>query len=138
MANILSRSKKPMSPLSRGCAALFATVGLSAVLWAPGCLPALPQPPAIQLAAPQLAVPAAPELQIPDFQPPEIQKPEGPELPVKPPEPAGNCCIRRGNLLKKECEGAVSCCIDKFEDAGECEEQDGFWFFSPEGCAGAC
>lgn len=107
-------------------------------LLVPACLPPLPQVPSFQPQAPVLDVPQAPDVQIPEFQPPEIQKPEGPELPAKPPDAAGNCCIRKGNLLKKECGAAVSCCIEKPEDSGECEEVDGLWFNSKEGCAGAC
>lgn len=121
----------------RRALAIAALFGASA-LTIQACLPALPQAPALALQAPTLDVPQAPELQIPEFTPPEIQKPEGPELPAKPPEAEGNCCIRKGNLLKKECEGAVSCCIAKPEDSGECEEVEGLWFNSKEGCAGAC
>ena len=131
-------SREPKSPMMRGCVAVlgFLIVGLG--ITSPGCLPTLPAIPTIAPVAPELQVPQAPELKIPEFTPPTVEPPEGPELPAKPPEGQGNCCIRKGNLLKKECQGAMSCCVDKFEDAGECEEVEGLWFFSKEGCAGAC
>ncbi len=123
--------------MSRHALAIAALFGAGAFI-VPACLPALPQVPTLAPTLPTLDVPQAPEVQIPEFTPPEIQAPEGPELPAKPPEAAGNCCIRKGNLLKSECEGAVSCCIEKPEDSGECEKVDGLWFNSKEGCAGAC
>ena len=103
-----------------------------------GCLPTPPAMPQMPTAAiPTAEIPQAPDVQVPEFQPPELQKPEGPDLP-QPPVNKGNCCIRTGNQLKKKCGNAVSCCTDEFEDKGSCEDVKGFWFFSPEGCAGAC
>ena len=66
-----------------------------------------------------------------------LPAPEGPDLPVQPPPSEGNCCIRTGNNLKKLCKGAMSCCTKEFDDTGDCEAEKGFWFFTPEGCAGA-
>lgn len=101
-----------------------------------GCLPAIPTLPPTEL--PPLEVPQAPELNVPEFAPPELAAPEGPDLPVQPPASAGNCCIRTGTNLKKFCGGATSCCTEEYEDTGDCEAAKGFWFFTPEGCAGAC
>lgn len=114
----------------------FCTVAI--VIGTPlGCLPEIPQMPAAELpASPE--IPAAPELTVPEFTPPEITPPEGPELPAQPPVSVGNCCIRTGKLLKDKCGAASSCCTDQFEDEGDCEDNRGYWFFTPEGCAGAC
>ncbi len=103
-----------------------------------GCLPTPPAIPAAEIPQATLEVPQAPELQVPEFQPPEIQKPEGPDLPAQPPPSEGNCCIRTGSLLKKLCGGAASCCTEEYESTSDCEEVKGFWFFTPEGCKGAC
>jgi hypothetical protein len=74
-----------------------------------------------------------------------FQPPQAPEMPETPEEAdrlkskGGNCCIREENaLVKKHCGGeAASCCIpDIDEDA--CASRKGLWFFTPEGCAGAC
>ncbi len=121
----------------RGWFALTAFAATAAVFAGPlGCFPSLPEMPPTEL--PKLEVPQAPDLQVPEFKPPEVTLPEGPELPVQPPESEGNCCIRSGNNLKKLCGGAMSCCTKEFEETGDCEAEKGFWFFTPEGCAGAC
>ena len=122
-----------------GMFALTAFAGTIAVFAGPlGCLPAVPSlaPPVTEV--PPLEVPQAPDVQVPEFTPPEVTLPEGPELPVAPPESEGNCCIRSGNNLKKLCNGAMSCCTKEFDETGDCEAEKGFWFFTPEGCAGAC
>ncbi len=121
----------------RGWFALTAFAATAAVFAGPlGCFPSLPEMPPTEL--PKLEVPQAPDLQVPEFKPPEVTLPEGPELPVQPPESEGNCCVRSGNNLKKLCGGAMSCCTKEFEETGDCEAEKGFWFFTPEGCAGAC
>lgn len=101
-----------------------------------GCLPEIPEVPTAEL--PPAEIPAAPELTVPEFTPPEITLPEGPELPAQPPESAGNCCIRTGKMLRTKCGNALSCCTKEFEDRGSCEENKGEWFFTEDGCLGAC
>jgi hypothetical protein len=103
-----------------------------------GCLPTAPTIPTVAIPTVQPELPQAPELQVPTFQPPEIATPEGPDLPAQPPENKGNCCIRTGNLLREKCGGAMSCCIEDFKKEKECLKQKGLWFFTPEGCSGAC
>ncbi|MBK8939608.1 MAG: hypothetical protein IPM79_18810 [Polyangiaceae bacterium] len=114
----------------------FVAVAITLVGTPLGCLPEIPALEAPQM--PAAEIPQAPEVQVPEFQPPDVQVPEGPELPAEPPPSVGNCCIRTGKLLKEKCKGAMSCCTDSFEGAGECKENKGHWFFTPEGCAGAC
>jgi hypothetical protein len=123
----------------RGIFALTVFTATTAVFAGPlGCLPPIPTAALPPMEAPPLEVPQAPELQVPEFTPPEIATPEGPDLPVQPPPSEGNCCIRSGNNLKKLCGGAMSCCTKEFDETGDCEAEKGFWFFTPEGCAGAC
>lgn len=75
-------------------------------------------------------------------QPPEVAVPEGPEAPEAPNEAnnflpkGGNCCIRNGPLLESKC-GGEACCAEKL-DEDACQKAKGFWFFTAEGCAGAC
>jgi hypothetical protein len=103
--------------------ALFAA--LSAILWVLAC----GAPPLPQLQLPQ----------VPSAEPPQIQLPSAPELPVQPatPEGGGNCCLRTGAVVKDKCAGSDRCCIGDWEE-DECEVNKGYWFFSKEGCAGAC
>lgn len=123
----------------RGCVGAAVFVAAAFTLGAMGCLPTAPAMPQIPTATlPTAEIPQAPDVQVPEFTPPDVQAPEGPELPAKPPESRGNCCIRTGNMLKKKCGNAQSCCTDEFEDTGACEAAKGYWFFTPEGCAGAC
>jgi hypothetical protein len=90
------------------------TFVLAGVL-AGGCEPPIP------------SLPAAPEV-------PEA--PDAPETPEQLKAKGGNCCIRSGKMLKSRCNGKA-CCVPKL-DEDACESAKGFWFFSPEGCAGAC
>ncbi len=97
----------------RGSAALLLFVGLALGLFAPtGC------------------------------KPPEMALPEGPEAPEAPSEAndylpkGGNCCIRNGPLLESKC-GGQPCCAEKMEE-DKCQKAKGYWFFTPQGCAGAC
>jgi hypothetical protein len=120
---------------------LFAVLSLlagGAIIMGPplGCFPGMPEMPAVEV--PPLEVPQAPELALPEFQAPEVTPPEGPELPAQPPESAGNCCVRTGKLLREKCGQATSCCTKEFEDTGTCEGAGGVWFFTEEGCLGAC
>lgn len=72
----------------------------------------------------------------------EVPAPELPEAPEAPEEAGmlaskgGNCCIRNGKMLETKCNGAP-CCVPKLDEE-QCEKAKGFWFFSSEGCAGAC
>ncbi len=90
-------------------------------LFAPPALPAGPE------------IPAAPEMP----KPPDAKPPEAPKLqsPV-PLDDAGNCCYRNTQAADR-CNGATRCCPPKIE-RDECEGKGGFWFHSPEDCAGAC
>lgn len=134
MANLAGRSLL----LTRNVLAFVALAAAGAFVGSPlGCLPPLPIPTEIPQ-APQFEVPQAPDLQIPEFQPPELTPPDGPELPAEPPVSVGNCCLRTGKPLKEKCKGAMSCCTDTYEDSGECQDVKGYWFFTPEGCAGGC
>ncbi len=98
-------------------------------------------PPAVELPTklPAAEIPQAPE--IPSFEPPaapEITTPDAPQVPLPPGQGGGNCCIRTGVLLESKCKGASSCCVKDLDNIGDCEDAKGFWFFSEEGCAGAC
>ena len=72
--------------------------------------------------------------------PPELPAaPEGPEPPGEANNflpGGGNCCIRNGALLQSKCDGKA-CCAEKM-DEDACTKAKGNWFFTPEGCAGAC
>lgn len=120
----------------RRTVSLIAFAAVATAFGAPGCLPGMPALPATEL--PPAELPQAPEVQVPEFAAPEVKAPDGPEMPAEPPVSVGNCCIRTGKLLKSACKGAMSCCVGDLEDEGECEENKGFWFFTEEGCAGAC
>ena len=86
--------------------------------------PALPQAPEL----PQLPEPPKP----PDAKPPEMPKVQSP-IPLNN---EGNCCFRHTQAAD-QCSGATRCCNAKFERE-ECEDKQGFWFQSPQDCAGAC
>ena len=78
-------------------------------------------------------MPKAPEMpKPPDAKPPEVPKLQS---PVKV-DDAGNCCYRN-TVAVDRCNGATRCCPPKIE-RDECESKGGFWFHSPEDCAGAC
>jgi hypothetical protein len=123
-----------VSTLGR-CAALT-LLALVVAVGAPSCDAGVPtQMPQ----APQMEAPQMPE--IPQFQPPQVeapQAPDAPQVPLPPGQGGGNCCIRKAPLLESKCGGAASCCTKDFDSMGRCEEQEGMWFFTPEGCAGAC
>ncbi|HTJ85341.1 MAG TPA: hypothetical protein VL400_26670 [Polyangiaceae bacterium] len=76
-------------------------------------------------------------------QPPAPELPQAPDTPEPPSEAnnflpkGGNCCIRNGPLLQSKCNGEGPCCAEKL-DEDKCEKAKGVWFFTPEGCAGAC
>lgn len=123
----------------RGTLAAVLFAGTAAVIAAPlGCLPTPPEVPSAA-AMPKAEIPQAPE--IPTFEPPpmpELAAPDAPDVPLPPGQGGGNCCIRKGVLLESKCNGASSCCVKSLESQGDCEDADGFWFFTEEGCAGAC
>jgi hypothetical protein len=58
-----------------------------------------------------------------------------PEAPGQPPPP-GNCCMRSAEPIEQVCGQEAGCCRDLERDA--CEEKQGIWFHSLEGCRGAC
>jgi hypothetical protein len=71
----------------------------------------------------------------------ELPVPEAPEAPEAPEEAGalkgkGNCCLRSGKLLETKCGGAP-CCAEGIDEKA-CHGAKGYWFFSAEGCAGAC
>lgn len=90
-------------------------------LFAPPPLPTAPE-------IPQMPEPPKP----PDAKPPEMPKLQSP-IPI---DNTGNCCFRHSEAVDR-CNGATRCCSSKFE-VDECEEKKGFWFHTPEDCAGAC
>ncbi len=122
----------------RGTFAVVVFVGSALAAGFPmGCLPELPE--ANLPETPKLEAPQMPE--IPQFEPPEqpeLAPPDAPQTPVPSGLGGGNCCIRTGVLAESKCKGAASCCVKAIEDMGACEDAKGFWFFTPEGCAGAC
>lgn len=102
---------------------------LPAACFTPPEIPTAPAPPTF-------TVPEAPTVEAPKVEPP--QAPTPPETPALP-AGGGNCCLRAGNAkAKSKCGGAESCCTPAYESSGDCEDAKGFWFFSKEGCAGAC
>ncbi len=121
---MLARDRKLRGPLSL---VAFATLALSS-LGPLGCDPPMPPMPQI----PKLEAPA---VDIP--KPPEPQAPTAPKAPAMP-QGGGNCCLRGGQIAKDKCGGSETCCVKDFEDSDDCEAHKGFWFFSKDGCAGAC
>ncbi|MFO0555802.1 MAG: hypothetical protein U0271_45920 [Polyangiaceae bacterium] len=103
-----------------------------------GCLPDVGMPEMAVPEMPPMEVPQAPEIQVPEFKPPEIQKPEGPNVPLPPGQGGGNCCLRHGTIVNTKCGGADTCCSKDFADTAACEDVKGYWFFTTDGCAGAC
>lgn len=91
------------------------------------------------LACEALPMPELPLPQAPSAEPPKLEAPEAPDLPVKPANPngGGNCCLRTGQAVKSKCGGSNRCCVGDWEEA-ECEVNKGVWFFSKDGCSGAC
>jgi hypothetical protein len=89
------------------------------------------------------APPKVPDLKAPEPpQPPEMPKPPDVKAPPAPQVPSapvpGNCCLRDPGQAATACGGgAQRCCTDKY-DRSDCEDAGGFWFHTPEGCAGAC
>ncbi|MBL9023226.1 MAG: hypothetical protein JNL21_13585 [Myxococcales bacterium] len=124
--------------LVRAALAVALFTGTAAAVGTPlGCLPQPPEMPSTEL--PKLEAPQAPE--IPTFEPPpepELAPPDAPQVPLPPGQGGGNCCIRKGVLLESKCKGSSSCCVKDLDSQGSCEDAEGFWFFSEEGCAGAC
>ncbi len=86
------------------------------------------------------AAPKVPDLKLPEApkpptapKPPDLKAPQVPSAPVP-----GNCCLRDASQASLACGGnAERCCSDKY-DRSDCEDAGGFWFHTPEGCAGAC
>lgn len=96
-------------------------------------------PPAFEapkLPQPQLTLPEVPAVEPPAVAPPSVDAPSLPDG-VAFPEGGGNCCLRDGSIVKSKCQGSSRCCVgDMEEDA--CEVNGGFWYFTPQGCAGGC
>ena len=124
--------------LVRATLAVALFLGTAAAVGAPvGCLPQAPEMPTTEI--PKIEAPQAPE--IPTFEPPpepELAPPDAPQVPLPPGQGGGNCCVRKGVLLETKCKGASSCCVKDLDSQGRCEDAEGFWFMSEEGCAGAC
>jgi hypothetical protein len=90
--------------------------------------PAPPQIPSLKLPEPPQP-PAAPK-------PPDVKAPPVPQVPAAP--TPGNCCLRDASQATMACGVTTErCCTDKY-DRSDCEDAGGFWFHTPEGCAGAC
>ncbi|MBK8253519.1 MAG: hypothetical protein IPK82_12735 [Polyangiaceae bacterium] len=116
-----------MTHLRRSLALVFVAAGaafagpIGCGLFAPPPMPQMPD------------IPAPPEPpKPPDAKPPEVPKLQSP-IPI---DNTGNCCFRH-NEAADQCSGATRCCNAKFE-VDECEAKGGFWFHTPEDCAGAC
>lgn len=122
---MLARDRKLRGPLSLVAFTLLALSSLGPL----GCEP--PMPP----------MPQFPKAEAPAVEPPKLPEPQAPTAPKTPsmPQGGGNCCLRSGNpVAKDKCAGSDTCCVKDFDNSDDCEANKGFWFFSKDGCAGAC
>ncbi len=104
-----------------------------AMAWIPASCFTPPEIPTAPI--PTITVPEAPTPTVPSVDPP--QAPTPPETPAMP-GGGGNCCLRGGPNVGKKCAGGATCCTGDYKNSSDCADAKGFWFYSKEGCAGAC
>jgi hypothetical protein len=130
-----TKRARPSSAVLQNIIAALLLALIIAMAWVPAACfepPQIPTGPAL----PTFTVPEAPTPSVPTVEPP--QAPTPPQTPGMP-GGGGNCCLRAGNPhTGKSCAGAASCCTPDYTSSGDCEDAKGFWFFSKDGCAGAC
>ena len=130
-----TKKPAPLIPASlQNCIAVLLVAMVIALAWLPSACftpPEIPTAPAM----PSLQLPEAPTVAAPSVDPP--QAPTPPDTPALP-GGGGHCCLRGGPAVASKCGGAATCCTPEFKNSSDCEDAKGFWFFSKEGCAGAC
>jgi hypothetical protein len=130
-----TNNRAPLIPASlQKCIAILLVAFVLGLAWIPAACFTPPQLPTVPT-VPTFQLPSAPSVDVPTVEAP--QAPTPPDTPALP-GGGGHCCLRGGPAVGEKCGGAATCCTPDFKNSSDCEDAKGFWFFSKEGCAGAC